>query len=52
MKGIKRHYKSIAKQFDYGADILQMIDEAKTEAEIIRIMTSARRGEYERRKKV
>ena len=47
MKGIKRYYRTIARQLNYGEEVVQRINKAKSEPEILRIMTSARRGEYD-----
>lgn len=50
MKGIKRYYRTIARQLNYGEEVVQKINKAKSEPEILRIMTSARRGEYDERR--
>lgn len=48
LKSIKKKHIQIAKELCYGDDIVERIEDAKSEAEIERIMIDARRKDKKR----
>lgn len=48
IKRIKRSAKKVARELEYPPQVLLAIDKCETETAVIRVLTSSRKGEYDK----